>query len=308
MDINARIEAFRLHLPYRDLILRHRFLSFFALTMMIQQVCLTWALSGLPGLVPVMRFEMLGPMISACFMIWLQYGVRRVLQTLLKLLRWKVHPIWYFHALFWLPLAAWLGVVARNWWLGAPLFQFPTYWGVILEIGVLDHLSALLLAISEEIAWFGYGFGVLYGRFNAFFAALITGFCWGLSYVPMWQAEIWIADGQPLWTVIVAYMAWALICAWIYNSTRSAFLLAFVQVASNLSYSIFLVLPHLTGETLTVELVTVALLLMGLIVVLIHGPRHMTKAENTWKGEWDRETPVPESTVERSKLGDAVSG
>lgn len=289
----ASLEELRLRIPLRALLLQHRFLSFFALTMVIQQVCITYTHFDLPGYGKVMKLEMLGPMAAACFMIWLQYGWRRVRDTLVKLTRWRVHPMWYFHALFWLPLAAFVGVVARNLWLGEPAFDFPTYWSVIPETGFLNFLAVLMLAVSEEIAWFGYGFALLYGRMSAFKAACVTGLFWGLSYIPMWLAGIWIADGQPLWTVIIAYISWALICGWVYNSTRSAFLLAFVQIASNYSYSVFLVLPHLTGETLTVELVTVALLLMGLGIAWLYGPEHMSRSATTWQGEWDTEHPRP---------------
>ena len=127
---------------------------------------------------------------------------------------------------------------------------------------------------------------------NAFRAALVIGFFWAVSYIPMWLADIWIAPGQPLWTVFIAYMAWSLICVWIYNSTRSAFLLALMQIASNYSYSIFLVLPHLTGETFTLSLVTIALFVMGMVPVLIYGTHRMTDSPLDYRGEWDRQHPL----------------
>ncbi len=283
----ATIDEFRYQIPWRDFILRNRFIVFVVLTFAIQQIAITYRDLGLYGKYWVLKAEMLGPMFVACFMIWLQYGLERVKHTLIKLTRWRVHPIWYFHSIFWLPLAAYIAVLIRNIYLGDPIFDFPTYWAVIPNTGIPQFLGNLTLAVSEEIAWFGYAFALLYARYSAFTAALITGFFWGLSYVPIWYAEIWIAPGQPMWTVVVACMGWAFVCAWIYNETRSAFLLALLQIASNYSYSVFLVLPHLTGETLSVNLVTIALLIMGLIIVWIYGPEHLCKKEPAARGEWD---------------------
>ena len=294
MSISAYLsdlDGFRLRVPLRNMMLRHRFTSFVVLTMLIQQLCLTYAHFGLLGYGLVMKFEMLGPAIAACFMIWLQYGSTRVAHTLVKLTKWRVHPIWYFHSLAWMPLAAYLAVVARNLYLGEPPFDFPQYWGIIPETGFFQFLGVLAVAVSEEIAWFGYGFAVLYARYSAMTAALITGFFWGVNYIPMWVAEFWIAPGQPLWTVIVSFMAWALVCGWIYNATRSAFLLALMQIASNYSYSVFLVLPHLTGEVLTVSLVTISLFLMGMMPVMINGREHMSAEVPISRGEWDSSTP-----------------
>lgn len=278
--------------------LRHRFLSFFVILMVIQQLCLTYAALGLLGYGKVMKLEMLGPMIAAAYLIWLEHGTARLWHSLRKLTIWRVHPVWYFHALFWMPMAAFVGVVVKNVWIGDPLLQMPTYWSVIPETGILMFMAVLTLAVSEEFAWFGYGFAILYARMNAFKAAVVTGLFWGLSYIPMWTHDVWIAPGQPLWTVIIAYIAWALICVWIYNSTRSAFLLALMQIASNYSYSVFLVLPHLTGETLTLALVTIALLVMGLGIVLVYGAERMTRSPLCWKGEWDRSDPRPRSLVQ----------
>ena len=170
----AALEDRRLSFPYRDWILQHRFLVFFVLTLAIQQVCVFYYMLGGKGAWILMKLEMMGPMVAAVFLIWLQYGVERVQEAMKKLVQWRVPPLWYFHALFWMPLAALLAVALRNLLTGEPWYDIDTYWRVIPDTGFFNFLAVLVLSISEEFAWFGYAFAVLYGRYTAFTAAIIT--------------------------------------------------------------------------------------------------------------------------------------
>ncbi|MFK7913286.1 MAG: CPBP family intramembrane glutamic endopeptidase [Pseudomonadales bacterium] len=287
------LEARRISFPYREWVLQHRFITFFVLTLAIQQVCVFYYMLGGKGAWILMKLEMLGPMAAASFLIWLQYGMPRVQEALKKLLHWRVHPVWYFHALFWMPFAAFLAVAVRNLITGEPWYAIDTYWRVIPDTGFFNFLAVLVLSISEEFAWFGYAFAVLYGRFSAIKAAVLTGLAWGLTYVPLWWLQHWVAPDQPLWTVLLGYISWGIVCGWIYNCTRSALLLALMQIASNYSYSVFLTLPHLTGESLSLKLTTIALLTIAILLAAFHGFQHMSGGRATWRGEWDEEHPGP---------------
>ena len=136
------LEHLRGMVPLREWMLQHRFASFFIILMVIQQVCITYKQLDLPGNGYVMRLEMLGPMMAALFMIWLQHGLLRVQDSFRKLAHWRVNPIWYVHAVLWMPLAAFLGVVVRNLWLGQPVWDVPTYWGVIPDTDFFSLLAS----------------------------------------------------------------------------------------------------------------------------------------------------------------------
>jgi membrane protease YdiL (CAAX protease family) len=173
----------------------------------------------LPGPVEgYMPFATLGMLAPLAMATWLsrRAGGRTAVQALFApLLKWRVHPLWYFVAVL-LPgvlLTTILSLLKVVGWSGATLF-----------LPDVRHLIAgIVIAVGEEVGWRGYALPRLQGKYAAFGASGLIALAWTLWHIPMF-----IGQGVPLSLLLVMFLFFAggsMTLTWIYNGTGGSLLL-----------------------------------------------------------------------------------
>jgi hypothetical protein len=192
----------------------------------------------------------------------------------------RVHPVWYLFSIASLPFLLWISVYVHWGLYGDPNVpvRFDYYYFYTFSPGM--YFSMTMMSIADELAFFGFVYARLAPRFTGLIAAQITAACWTFSYTPrLFMHSEMLADATlPFWLLHLNFMALAPICAWLYGSTKSAFLVVILQVAANFATLAMPILPVHTG---TLSTYVVQSLVMGvgtIILVRMYGARHLTRS------------------------------
>lgn len=156
-------------------------------------------------------------------------GWPAVKDLLVRLIRWRVRPVWYLAALTITGLLS-LAAIAVNLALGG------TH-----QVGVLisaqNLLPSLLFQIfffwlTEETAWRGFALPRLQAKFNALNSSLILGALWGLWHLPLVFIPGSFQSTLPFGGFLAATLAMTIITTWVFNHTRGSVLVAAVLHAA----------------------------------------------------------------------------
>jgi uncharacterized protein len=200
---------------------------------------------------------------------------RGALRKLLgRLLIWRVNPLWYLLLVLG-PAALVAGVVPLNALMGGPALSL----GMPL-LGIAVFLAFHIVpgsALGEEIGWRGYVLPRMQSRMSALSAALIIGPIWALWHLPLWLT------GEPGRTptlyagFVVSVIALSVILTWVYNSTRGSLLMV-VLLHATYNLPITLAIDDLgTQATLPVLLYFGLLVVAAIVVVIVAGPKHLSR-------------------------------
>ena len=215
---------------------------------------------------------------------------RGALRKLLgRLLIWRVNPLWYLLLVLG-PAALVAGVVPLNALMGGPALSL----GMPL-LGIAVFLAFHIVpgsALGEEIGWRGYVLPRLQSRMSALSAALIIGPIWALWHLPLWLT------GEPGRTptlyagFVVSVIALSVILTWVYNSTRGSLLMV-VLLHATYNLPITLAIDDLgTRATLPVLLYFGLLVVAAIVVVIVAGPKHLSRKYTKQEEEGAAESGV----------------
>ena len=183
----------------------------------------------------------------------------------------------------------------KRWYLAIvlvmPAFALAT-WAIMRAMGVphpTPHFplpGALVLfavfivaALGEELGWSGYAIDPLQQRFSTLTAALILGALWAawhiIAMVQAGQSPTWIAWG------CLDMVGTRVLMVWIYNNTgHSVSAVALYHAIANLSLK-----SAFPGGSYEAErIISVIIAIAAMIVVLVWGPRTLTRRPTTTRG------------------------
>lgn len=192
------------------------------------------------------------------------------------LVHWRVHVGWYLFAFFSVPVLLVLSVLAHHLIYGNPVTFNP--WAMT-SFHPRMHFSITMMALADELAFFGFVYARLAPRFTGLLASQIAGIVWTLSYAPrmLMESDMMADNTMPFWALGANLMVIAPICAWVYGSTKSAFLVVVLQVAANLTTLSLPILPKHAGES-NYYFAIAGMALGSLLLAAIYGAQHLTKS------------------------------
>ena len=150
-------------------------------------------------------------------------GVPAIKDLLHRLIRWRVHPIWYIAAL---TITGILSIIS----IGIHLALGGSH-----QIGVLLPLSNLVPSflfqifffwLTEETAWRGFTLPRLQAKYTPTISSLILGVLWGLWHIPLvfipgsFQATI------PFAGFILSAIATSILMTWVFNHSKGSVLVS----------------------------------------------------------------------------------
>ncbi len=150
-------------------------------------------------------------------------GWPAVKDLLVRLIRVKVHPIWYLTALL-LPVLLVAIVVAMG-----PVLGSLAGVGVAVPTESLLGLLALniwMWLITEETAWRGFALPRLQERFNPLVASIVLGLVWGVWHLPLFFIEGSFQSQIPFLGFLISTVATSVLIGWLFNRARGSVLIA----------------------------------------------------------------------------------
>src|ERR671911_2559227 len=263
-----------------SLIRRHQLITCFVLAYMLSWIIesplvfLRDTVTDTQGLVLVMLASNV-PSLLGIVLTAIVLGRSALRKLLVRLLIWRVNPLWYLVMILG-PVALAGGVVALNALLGGPALSL----GMPL-LGVAVFLAFSIFpgsALGEEIGWRGYALPRLQAGRSALSASLIIGALWGVWHLPLWLT------GEPGRTpnlyagFVLSTIGLSVILTWVYNSTGGSLLMVVVlHATANLPVSL---LRDLLGEraaTLPLLLYFGLMVVAAIVVVVVYGPAHLSR-------------------------------
>lgn len=214
---------------------------FFAITLTVQAF-LVWAEVNGYAHSLMIRARLYMPAVFALAMTYALYGSEGLKKTGKSLILLRLPWYWYAFALSYAPL---MGVLPVYLFKVLGLTQHVEYdTAIVEESGFFFFKMILTISVVEEISWVSFGMVHLQKRFSPFVATLMGGAAWGLWYVPLNSAGIQVAGDFPNIPMVVNFMAIGACCGWLYYHTKSAMLVALMQVITNYASLTFPVLPR----------------------------------------------------------------
>jgi membrane protease YdiL (CAAX protease family) len=258
---------------------RHPIITFFVLT-----YALTWAIesplvfltdsvTATQGLVLVILASNV-PSAVAIVLTAVVLGRGALRKLLGRLLIWRVSPFWYL-VVFLGPVALTGGVVLLNALMGGPALSL----GMTLVGAAIFFAFSVVpgSALGEEIGWRGYVLPRLQSRMSALSASLLIAPIWALWHLPLWLT------GEPgrtptLYTgFLVSAFALSIISTWVYNSTGGSLLMV-VLAHATVNLPLTLVRDDLGAQaTVPVLLYFGLLIVAAIVVVIVAGPKHLSR-------------------------------
>jgi uncharacterized protein len=277
-----------------SLIRRHQLITFFVLAYMLSWIIesplvfLRDTVTDTQGLVLVMLASNV-PSLLGIVLTAIVLGRSALRKLLVRLLIWRVNPLWYLVMILG-PVALAGGVVALNALLGGPALSL----GMPL-LGVAVFLAFSIFpgsALGEEIGWRGYALPRLQARRSALSASLILAPVWALWHLPLWLT------GEPGRTptlyaaFVVSVVAMCVILTWVYNSTGGSLLMV-VLLHATANLPITLAIYDLgIRATVPVLLYFALMVVAAIVVVIVAGPKHLSRKHHR-QVEPPRPSPAP---------------
>jgi membrane protease YdiL (CAAX protease family) len=218
-----------------------------------------------------------GPSLAGLLVIGVDCGKEGLRKVWNQLIRVRVRWIWYVLSLAGPPLlmlaSLWFHILLGGTGLA---FNDPAEVYRVIPVFLLVFFFSVL---GEEIGWRGFALPWLQARFDALVSSLILGVIWALWHLPLfWLPGDFHQQLTLIWFLLQT-VAITVLYTWIYNATRgSLWVILLLHTASNTAFG---VLPMLTemaaGSLRPAWILNILLILSAGLVVLINGPRTLTK-------------------------------
>lgn len=201
-------------------------------------------------------------------------GREAVMDLLRRIVRWRVHPLWYAIALL---LTASIGLAA----IGILRLMGGTQTiGVDLPLSqVLPSLAfqIFFFTLTEETAWRGFALPRLLERYNALTASLILGLLWGLWHIPLFLIPGSFQASLSFPGFLLTALATSVMFTWVFNHTGGSVLIAgLFHAATDVSIA---ALGVMSGSTLLFWLFIGIQWIVTLTIVLIEGPARLASPQ-----------------------------
>lgn len=202
-------------------------------------------------------------------------GWPSVRDVLGRLIRWRVHIVWYGVALVLTGLVSLVAVAIQIALGGVPQF------GVLLSLSSLLPSLAFqifLFLLTEETAWRGFALPRLQARYSALVASLILGVLWGLWHLPLFYIPGSFQSSLPFVGFFLSTVAMTIVTTWVFNHTRGSVLVAAILHAATdvtIAYT-----GVMSGDRRLFWLFVGAQWLFALVVVFTEGGAHLSRARD----------------------------
>lgn len=205
--------------------------------------------------VPYLVFSMgAGPLLAAFIVLALFEGREGLKQWFDQIVKWRLPVRWYWIALA-LPLALAAAALLFGFIFNGmqPLTLDPR----LPSVYFLPFLLYMIIftGLWEEPGWRGFALPRLQKQYNAETSSWILGVLWGAWHIPVNLYLNWDAGPAVLIPMIIGLLlgtvGWTMVNTWVYNNTRSVFLMILLHGWTNTVQS-YLVLStgNMTAMTL----------------------------------------------------------
>ena len=254
---------------FRDFCNTHAVSLFLTLTLGTQYLFI-WmrAANVVPEQLYILRF--LPPLLYAVGLAMLCDGSKGLLDLIRPLFRWKVHIGWWVFAIFWLTAFAIALLVVQNLVMGKGFVPIPLNFTDVTRFEVIKLIA--MVSIIEEIAWIGFATKRLCKDMTPFAASLVVGVFWCSWWVPVIVYGDGVIPGLPVSILFVHYLGIAATCMWVYHFTKSALVVAVMQMFTNVVSLVVPILPHQGGMTIYIIYV-VAKCVIAFALFKLFGPK-----------------------------------
>lgn len=207
-------------------------------------VVAVWVTTGWPVTFWTIVFITLGPFVASLIMTGVTQGAPGIRGLLVRIVRWRVPPIWYAVALLGVPAIMILGMLPLP---GAIASFDPLTVGAWLGYPWFFVLVTFLGGpFFEEPGWRGFALPRLQRKFGPLVGTLLLGLLWAAWHYPQYMMPDWAAqNGGFNVTSVVVYtlsvIPLTVILTWVFNNTRGSLLLAILTHASINAFSVFVV-------------------------------------------------------------------
>lgn len=188
---------------------RHALVLYFVLAFAVSWSVWPLVLAN-PASTPMVPF---GPLLSALVVAGVVGGGGAVWALVRQLGRWRVPPVWYAVALGGPMALTGLGTAAVVAAGAPPPDVRVADWGSLAATLVS---TMLIVGLFEEVGWRGFAQPRLQLTRSGLKAALALGVVWALWHVPELVSDAGEREPVPFLVSVVAY---AVVLAWLYNST-----------------------------------------------------------------------------------------
>jgi len=245
----------------------------------------------------IFRFHVFGPLFFSMAITAYLDRWPGLIKLFSSFFHWKVPAKWYLLAFTWKFILGYLGMMLVSVLAIAP---WPGWY-------VPDFMSALIgnivfivgIAVVEETSWIRFSFTRMQERYTALVSAIIVGLCWGLWYLPMMLIGEGVPDGIPWFAFLFSMFSLTTLLGWVYNTTRSGTILLIMQIISNCAFVFIPMLPMTTNNPAYIEAFVVWFLLVAIIVIIIAGPKDLSRRG---RARWNEAPLPPEEPVDTGIL------
>lgn len=226
-------------------------------------------------------FAKFGPSLAGIIMTYLLLGREGTMQLLRGLLNFTARPKWYFIALI-LPSLAWLSVIGFLVMQGNSVGPFEAAGLLIVPVLIAKHFF-IGGGLGEELGWRGFMLPRLQDKHSALGSSIILGVVWGLWHLPALIDEG--AVSIVLFTIYTTVLA--IIYTWVFNGTGgNLFIVTLLHATMNGTNGFMEKLfPGLTEIDSRVILVGLCWLIFAVGLIIVTGPRKLTRGEKKTSGE-----------------------
>lgn len=168
-----------------------------------------------------------GPLLAAFLVTAAIYGRAGVRDLLARTLKWRVAPRWYLTVLAIPLILVGISLAAALLVDGFNLGPFAPKVSWVLFVPFLLYMI-VFTGLAEEPGWRGFALPHLQANYSAARSSWILGLIWGVWHFPM---SLYMFLEQPLMLIpnlimlTLAIVGWTIVNTWVYNNTRSVFLI-----------------------------------------------------------------------------------
>lgn len=149
-------------------------------------------------------------------------GWPAVRDLLLRMIRWRVAPLWYAVALLTTPVLAAVAMLVGA-VIGIP--AQTTLGDPLVIVGALAF-NIWMWLLTEETAWRGFALPRLEQRMRPLVAGLVLGVLWAFWHIPLWFVPGSFQSQLPFAGFLVSTVATSVLITWVFDRARGSVLIA----------------------------------------------------------------------------------